>query len=238
MNFFGNQKQLECIVDACPLYLHTEWSAYLLVTVFFPHYLTVGMLALGFYRSEIYVLLMGLALSSNYALNIGLQHLFRDESRFSDCYADFGGPSFATQQLVMFDTIIMSYPFFFHRPIRLKSIVAIRLGIVFTLFAWVYIGANTMLELLSGAAVGLAYGFAFQCTMYGVLLPNLARILSWRLCRLFEFEDTLMNNAYYYYDNSIQTSLQTSPPVYIQQQQQQLQHTLYSLLNHKLNQHL
>lgn len=192
MNFFENELQVECIVQNCPAYVHTHYSPYLLITVFFPHYLTFGLFAMSLYRQELYVLLMSFMLMINYPINVLLQHAIKDPPRFPLCYNDFGSPSFATQHLILFDVIIMTYPYFFGKLTGFKGIIILRLSTMFTLFAWIYVGANDIVELFWGAFFGLILAIMFQIMIHLLIKPNVSWILSWSFCSYLSIVDTFL----------------------------------------------
>lgn len=195
VDFIESKDQVECIVKDCPLYVHRDWSAFLLAITPFPLYLTAGLFTLSLYQQEIYVLLVSFVLTSNYVLNWALQLILNDPPRFPNCYMKFGAPSFASQHLVLIDVIVLTFPFFFWRPIQFKALVVARFLVCFTMFAWIYIGANTPWELLVGAIVGLFYGLLFQFLMRFVVASNIQWILSWRVCKLLSLMDSMMTTT-------------------------------------------
>lgn len=192
MNFFGNVQQLELAVSACPLYKHTFASPILLMTIVFPHYMTFSLLAISLYRQELYVFLISISLTLSYPLNFLLQNIFRDAPRFIGCYSEFGGPSFASQQLMFLIVILASYPFFFQRPFKIKAVFVLNFVNVFILFSWVWIGANTNLELFAGSIVGTILALLFQLFVYFIVSHRVQWLLGTSILQMLGFMDTLI----------------------------------------------
>lgn len=192
MNFLDNSAQVERLVQDCPLYQHTSLSPVLMIIIFFTHYLTIGLFAVSLYQHELYALLVSIALSANYGIHHALQHIARTDPRFVGCYTKYGAPSMVTQHLIFFDVLVMTYPYFFKRPLRTKVVVILRFSVWFILFAWVYIGANTSAELAWGALAGTVLGLLFQWAVYAFVRPYAKRWTEHVVFKQFHIIDTLI----------------------------------------------
>ena len=110
----------------------------------------------------------------------------------------------------------MTYPYLFGsaryertgRGPRLKAIMGGRVAIVIVKFCWIYIGANTISEILVGPAVGYAYGLLFQLFIYYVVRPRAHKIVLWRVCQLLS-----LVNAFLAYDDRSGASLMDGDPL-------------------------
>lgn len=192
MNFLENSKQVERLVADCPLYQHTKFSPALLMTVFFTHYLTIGLFAVSLYQHELYAMLISFALSVNYGIHYLLQIIARTQPRFVNCYTEYGSPSLVTQHLIFFDVLVMTYPFFFKRALRPKVVILLRFSVWFVLFAWVYIGANTIIELAWGALAGVVLALIFQLLVRMFVVPRARFWVAHWLFQQFHIIDTLL----------------------------------------------
>lgn len=192
MNFLDNSAQVERLVQDCPLYHHTTLSPLLLITTFFTHYLTIGFFAVSLYQHELYALLVSFALTVNFFIHHLLQLIAKTPPRFVGCYTEYGSPSLVTQHLLFFDVIVMTYPYFFKRPVRLQIILLVRFFVWFVLFAWVYIGANTTLELAWGALAGITLALLFQTFVWLFVAPYTKYWLSLWICKQVDMIDTLI----------------------------------------------
>lgn len=164
-----------------------------MMTVFFTHYLTIGLFAVSLYRHELYALLVSAALSANYGIHHALQHIARTAPRFVGCYTQYGAPSLVTQHLIFFDVLVMTYPYFFKRPLRPKVVILLRFAVWFVLFAWVYIGANTSAELAWGALAGTVLALLFQWAVYAFVTPRAKQWVEHKLLKKLCIIDTLIS---------------------------------------------
>lgn len=192
MNFLENSDQVERLVSDCPLYQHTRLSPVLLITVFFTHYLTIGLFAVSLYQHELYALLVSFALSANYGIHHVLQLIAKTAPRFVGCYTKYGAPSLVTQHLIFFDVLVMTYPFFFKRALRPKVVLLLRFSVWFVLFAWMYIGANTIDELAWGALAGLILALLFQWLVRTFVVPRARTWMLHWIARQFHLIDTML----------------------------------------------
>ena len=203
MNVFTNQANVERMISFCPEYQSTILSPFILSTMFFPEFITASTFALAIvYPQDIYLLFVSFMMMLNFPLNYGLQLVIGDAPRFVGCYDKFGAPSFAFQHLLLLDTLVMTYPWIYNQPMRIKPLLVSRALLQFAAFSWVYIGANTVSEILIGAGVGVAFGLIAQAFVYYALQPYANTILHFWLPRKLNVVNVFLP-PYFYGDSDI-----------------------------------
>lgn len=74
--------------------------------------------------------------------------------------------------------------------------------VVVVQFCWIYIGANTVAEILVGVGVGFVYGLLFQLFVYYAIRPRGHTIVLWRIARWLS-----LVNAFLAYDDKSGSAL-------------------------------
>jgi hypothetical protein len=197
MSGFWSVLRLGRIVSECPLYSDTTLDPYgimgpLMVALdFYPHLLTLTLYAITLYHNELYFLLLSICLTLDTFVSVGLQYAIGLPSRFPGCGNQYEMPSFSSQHITLFITMVLTFSSVWRRSIAARRIVLINTGMAFTQIARVYIGINRSSELFFGCMVGLIESALFQCIIYFIIYPLFDAILNTRLARFMNLEDNL-----------------------------------------------
>jgi hypothetical protein len=185
--------RLECSVkDVCPLYVSGNGFGVAFVALdFYPIILTVVMYAITLYHSELYFFLMSAVLTIDWIVNLVIQLSASVDPRYEDCGVDYGMPSFSTQHITVFVTMILTFGILWKRKLSPYKIVLLGALYAVVVVARVYIGSNRNGELLTGTAIGFTEGCFFQWIIYSFIYPHFPYILSWKSSQAMGFEDTL-----------------------------------------------
>lgn len=78
------------------------WSGYLIIGGDFPKFITFFYWWDGFWRSEIYYIITGIAMTLDWTLNWGLRQAFAIAAPYPECIDDYNTPDFGTEHLTLF----------------------------------------------------------------------------------------------------------------------------------------
>lgn len=186
--------RLECVTfGVCPLYDASVWGAPVTVALdFYPIFLTVGIYAISLYQYELYLALVSFGLTFNWGFSVFLQRaVFRQAGRFPDCGSPFQMPSFSTQLVVMFNTMMACYMVIWGKRYPGKLVLLMQLFTACVLIARIFIGINTREQLLAGALVGFIMGYMYHLFILRIVYPYFGNMLRWRWIRFLGMVDTM-----------------------------------------------
>lgn len=186
--------RLECVTfGVCPLYDASIWGAAVTVAFdFYPIFLTVGIYAISLYQYELYLALVSFGLTFNWGLSVFLQRaVFMQPGAFPGCGSPFQMPSFSSQLIVMFTTMMSCYMVCWGKryPGKLVLIMQLFTGIV--LISRIFIGINTRPQLLAGALIGFILGYIYHLFIMRILHPYFGDLLRWRWIQMLGIVDTM-----------------------------------------------
>jgi len=192
MSGFGDLTTLECVVETCPLYDHDVFGAHITIALdFYPIFLTVGIYAVSLYKYELYFALVSVVLTLNWGVNYGIQRMVGPSSRFPECGSAYQMPSFSSQHIVLFETMMALFMLTWGQKLYIKLIILLRLFSFAVLVSRIYIGVNTTTQLLAGAGVGFVSAIVYHIIIYFLIYPYFTRILDFTLMRWLGLEDNL-----------------------------------------------
>jgi hypothetical protein len=167
-------------------------SSFLILLDFYPIGLTLGLAGIAVYKQELYLLLFSLSLSLNWLINLFFQQVaFRQEGAFPGCGSRYQMPSFSSQQIVCFQTMVAFYTIAWTRRVFYLNSLSMHCFSALVVFARTFIGINTVAQLMAGAGFGFVDGILFHCIIYFLIFPNFKAILGWRFSRWKGVVDTL-----------------------------------------------
>jgi hypothetical protein len=183
----------DCVITACPLYEATAIGPVFIAIDFYPLILGIGLVAISLYRNELYLMLLGLALSLQILLNNLISGTFvKSLARFPDCGDKYEMPSLASSHATFFVVVLLTTIFLYRPATSFLRIVLLNIFILVVIISRIYIGSNTELELLIGAVVGLVEGIVFQAFMYRFIYPRMGRILAFAPLRYLGFRASIV----------------------------------------------
>ena len=202
MSGFGDLKALECtLIDACKLYDPNLPGAHIAIAFdYYPIFLTIGMYAISLYKYELYFAMVSVLLTINWLISYIIQRAIVGESyRFIDCGSPYQMPSFGSQHIIVFETLMILYMLTWGSKFYFKLIILLRLFTSGVLVSRIFLGINTVEQLLMGAVIGFFEGIIYHLLIYYVLFPYFSHILEWTLIQWLGLEDNLCR------DDSIDT---------------------------------
>lgn len=186
--------RLECVTfGVCPLYDTSVWGASVTVALdFYPIFLTVGIYAISLYQYELYLALVSFGLTFNWGLSVFLQRgVFKQPGAFADCGSPFQMPSFSTQLVVMFNTMMACYMVIWGKRLAGKLVLLMQLFTACVLIARIFIGINTRAQLLAGALVGFLIGAMYHLFILRIVYPYFGTVLKWEWIKFLGMVDTM-----------------------------------------------
>lgn len=185
--------KLDCIVSDCLTYdKELPGAAFFVVLDFYPLVLTVGLFAISILRQEIYLFLLSLGLSFNWLICFFFQQVvFKQNGAFPNCGSPLQMPSFASQQIVFFQTMVAFYAICWTKKIYWTNTILLHFFSSLVVWARIFIGINTVQQLLVGAIFGLVLGTFYHCVLFYLIYPHFKTILKWKIMKWRGFEDSL-----------------------------------------------
>ena len=206
MSDFSELEKLQCaVIGVCPLYIEGFFGSVLYVLTFYPFIITMSLFAISLYINEFYLFAVSMILTFNSALNYLLRLAFGVPAIYPGCGPTYGMPSMATQHAILFESIFVSFILIYKPQKSMMLMLFIKLFTSAVMFAWVYIGINSILELTVGAVIGLVEGMIFQRFMYWINKNHLYRILDTPIFKWMTIEDNLCN---YIFKEDNETSIE------------------------------
>jgi membrane-associated phospholipid phosphatase len=198
MSGFFDLSSIECaVIDTCKLYNPNLFGAHIAVALdFYPVFLTISMYVLSLYRYELYFALISVSLTLNWIINTIIQRFIIGEAvRFPDCGSPFQMPSFSSQHIVLFETMMFLYMLTWCSKVKIKLLILIRLFTFAVLVSRIYIGINTIPQLLVGGAIGFSLAILYHLIILYIIFPYFSNILNWTLIRWMGLEDNMCRRS-------------------------------------------
>lgn len=192
LNFFNIQELEHYTLANCPGYSPGFFPRVLVVARLLPLFITVGFLAIGTVRRELYILMLGLGLTADLWVNYTLVHIIADPVPHPGCgpYA-YGMPSTGVEQVIFLYNMIVTYHALWKRYMNWSYRLAITMLPGLTVLANLYLGYHTPMQLCLAAFVGTVDAALWQAAMYYLVIPNAPYILATRLVRPFGYKNKL-----------------------------------------------
>jgi len=194
MSGWLDSKDLECCIeDNCPLYDSSLifGSVFILID-YFPTYLSAGLTFISFYSSEFFFFYLWICIIVDMLINVALKLLIDNPTRFPNCGSFSEMPSYSSQLTTMLNTLFYILVFTMNRNISSQKIVVLNITTLTVLVARIYIGINTLEELIIGALIGFLEG-----VLYGLILYKTRKIFGYLLSKKFFLQlgliDTICN---------------------------------------------
>lgn len=197
MSGFLDLWSLECVVvDSCQLYNSSMWGAHIAIALdFYPLFLMIGMYTISLYKYELYFAMVSICLTLGWIINFVIQRCFGETARFPDCGSPYQTPSFASQQIVTFEVLMTLYMLTWGHKLKLKLIILMRIFTFAVLVSRIFIGINTISQLLVGALLGFLLGIFYHIVIYFIIYPHFRRILEFTVLQWFGIVDTLCGST-------------------------------------------
>ncbi len=172
------------LAAACPLFERNWLSPVFVFFDYFPVFLDVAFYALSWYEMDFYMFFVSVALTLDIFWNtLWRVFIVADPNRFAGCGSLHQMPSLSSDQAVFVTTVYLTFSFLWRPTTSWIRVALANVAILVVLVSRVYIGINTLLELLFGAIDGVLLAMLFQLFVYFVLVPWMPRILDTPLCR-------------------------------------------------------
>lgn len=179
----------------CASYVRFPFSWALVVFLYYPYFISVGLVAVSLYKNEKYLQLVSAVLLMDWLLNrilvwavIGFRETFYTTERsLTSCgETDYGFiPSFAAEQSAVFASMISGL--FSHWPKQNTSSVVqpvmMSLSMSIPNFIRMFLGVNTPLQIVYGACVGFLEGSLWLWVIYFYIVPLFPLTDNYRLLR-------------------------------------------------------
>lgn len=189
--------KIQCAIDTvCPLYISNEWGAAMYALTFYPFLVTVSLFAMSIYINEFYLFAISIMLTVDKMINIALKEILAIESVYPGCGSKHGSPPLVTQHAILLETIFISYILIYKPSRSIILMLFVKTFSIFTIYAWIYIGFNTISQLVIGALIGFAEGICFQLFMYFLIRNYIYYLLSTRFCQFIALEDNLCKHIF------------------------------------------
>lgn len=169
-------------------------TSFLALARYAPQLLTFTLYISGLWHKELYLLLFGIGMSLDGALNYALNSWLSDDvlPRVATCVPVHGAVlSYETQQMAFFVTFVLGYIELYEAAARVWHLLLLVL-----LFAVVFVGDHllnyhTAESIVAAATLGSLLAFVYQWLLYVALVPLFPWALRQRWMRWFGYEDTL-----------------------------------------------
>lgn len=196
MSGFLDLESLECVADSCGLYNPDMWGSHIAIALdFYPIFLTFGIYVLSLYKYELYFALVSLSLTIGWIINFIIQRSLGETARFPDCGSPYQMPSFASQQIVTFETMMTLFMIVWGNRFKLKLIILLRTFTFGVLVSRIFLGINTTDQLLIGALMGFLLAILYHTIIYYIIFPYFGKILNWSLIRWLGLEDNMCGSS-------------------------------------------
>lgn len=189
---------LSRIYADCPYYRDNFIGPLFILIDYYPILMSVTMIVISVYRSELMFRLLSLMMTSDAFINWILREaIIKMPSRTKGCGNDYEMPSFATQHLA-FITFVLQYILLRRKKkVNTNLLILIHLMVFVGLMARVYIGINTSAELYVGTLFGVVQGALVCVFVVDNIIAKRDSLLKW--ChgtgwKLLKMEDTIFGD--------------------------------------------
>ncbi len=189
----------------CP-YTPNFATPYLVLTRYVTLAITLALYAVGLRYRELYLLLLGIGVTVNAAVNGLLKRAFVQPVPFATCGFDHvfctdpvtmtavacGMPAFECQDTSFFVVSLMLYAFQWHHPhIRFFHSLLLVAWMALVAYAHSFFGFNSAAQIVVGAAIGALFALLWQLLIWTWLYPYFDKILRFAPVRWLGYRDTL-----------------------------------------------
>lgn len=187
----------EVWIDVCP-HFRANWpSGFLVAFDYYPIFLFVATFSISIYYSDIFLALLGFALSFDWFLNYALAQAFRQPPVTPGCGPEFEMPSFSSQHAVFFACSLWIFALLYNYRVSPPRAIGLTFLLGTVMYARLYIGIASPAQLLVGALVGVIESSLFMLFIHLAIYPRVRRILRWRFFRFMGYERGILGKAYY-----------------------------------------
>ena len=196
MATFVDLKNLESTLAAqCPLFEVNLISTFFMLTDYFPTVITLVMLGISLYETDLYLFITSIAVTLDIVANSLLRLIVGASNRFPGCGALHQMPSLSSDLGVFLVTVFLTFCFLWKPRTSELRIVLLNVGLLLVLVSRVYIGINTTLELFVGSLTGFFWALVFQAFVYFVLVPWLDYIVQTQIAINLSLRNILLKDA-------------------------------------------
>jgi hypothetical protein len=190
--FPGLSKLNRLVQNECPIFPSGAWLSWVVVALdFYPYYLTFGMWAISFYKNELYLGFLSLALTFDIGINMFLKNVvFKMHPTFPGCGDIYEMPSFSVEQGMIFTGLLYGLIVLWSYDAPAHKIVQLHLVAIIPVYTKMYIGINTPEEIVAAVLVGC---FSYQLWLILIhlfLWPYFKTMIKWKV-NIFKYEDNL-----------------------------------------------
>lgn len=194
--------ELRAINDAyaprCPEFHVNAASGPLAALNFFYSYgLWIATYVIGLYSGDFYFFLLSWWLTLDYAFNYALAFTLKQPPRYAGCGPTYEMPSYASEQMTLVVSALFLYVVVFNYRLDASRSVLLTWLLGSVMYARIYIGISTPLQLVVGSALGALSSCVFSALVYFVVLPHIDAVLSLRVCRWFNWTRGMLVLARY-----------------------------------------
>jgi len=174
----------------CSDYDASWFSRVLVLTRYTPVFITLLMYVSGLWYKEIYLLLFGIGLSLDSAINSALQELIAEPVPEKHCGGPYGMPSDFAQHTAFLYAMLATFPILYSQRIGLLNSSILTLVVALVFAAQTHLHYNTREQVLVGSCVGALLGFAYQLGLYTFVYPYFNTILCCAPLSTFGYVDS------------------------------------------------
>jgi membrane-associated phospholipid phosphatase len=159
---------LECIVvNTCPYYDPRPFFSPLFILLdYYPIYVNITLWMLTFYCWEFIFTYIGGCLFIDMILNYAIKYIVKSQPRSPGCGTTYEMPSYATEQIMLLNTLSFCIIILWNRKIQLSKISLMVIVTTLIIVSRVYIGINTKQELIIGGVIGTIEGYIYTFILY------------------------------------------------------------------------
>lgn len=160
--------RLLCVViGKCPLFDSGPFFSPLFILIdYYPTYINTALTIICIYTWEFAFLYVWICMLIDFGLNAALRAIINTPNRFPDCGSYAEMPSYATELIILLNTLAIGFVLLFNRNVMTYKIAVMNFVTLLVIFARVYIGINTILELVIGSIIGVVEGIIYSIILY------------------------------------------------------------------------
>ncbi len=191
MSGFDALDKAQCaVIGFCPDYISGFIGSLFLLIDQYPIILSFALYSISLYHFELYFFLLGLSLNIDTLINWLLVTIINIPSRHEGCGNENEFPSFGTQHITVLMTMLFLALITWRKKVTIMKILSLTIIFNLVIVARIYIGINTIPELIVGASIGFVEAIFFHLVISHFLFPRFNQILNWRICKFFDVVDT------------------------------------------------
>jgi hypothetical protein len=176
-------------------YVDTWWGQFLVAADLFPLLMTLVIFGFSIQRSEFITFYGGLTLSANLWINVALRQLFDRPPPAPPCGGQRQMPALSTQHSVCIALFALLVVTLWRLRASLRNLAVLMAFVATVTYARIYIGKNSVPQLLAGAGFGVVVALSSFAFYVVVVHRHVDVIIRWPVVRWFGFANTLNTAA-------------------------------------------